>query len=49
MGYFSHLKRAPKIKFAAKYERFLEYFDNVYVQFQAILNYHQEVEKQEKK
>ena len=26
MGYFFHPKRAPKSKFAAKYERFLDYF-----------------------
>ena len=38
MGYFSHYKRDPKTRFAAKYQRFFSLFLKIFVQFQAFKN-----------
>ena len=38
MGYFSHHKRAPKTKLAAKYQRFISLFLKIIVQLQAFKN-----------
>ena len=49
MGYFSHYKRAPKPKFAAKYQTFLDYFCTFRLSFNLLKTYiPQEVGKHKK-